>query len=72
MVRLRTRLPSRQPSRRRMAGRELRLGTVSIYMATIIEHIPFNYNSKGRYIHGNINELIQIRIRNKINDFARF
>ena len=55
-----------------MAGREFRLGTVSIYMATIIEYIPFNYNSKGRYIHGNINDLIQIRIRNKINDFARF
>ena len=36
MVRLRTRLPSRQPSRRRMAGRELRLGTVSMYMATSI------------------------------------
>ena len=34
MVRLRTRLPSRQPSRRRMAGAVLRLGTVSTYMAT--------------------------------------
>src|ERR1700730_15642849 len=32
-VRLRVRRPSRQPSRRRIAGRELRLGTVSMYMA---------------------------------------
>jgi hypothetical protein len=30
---LAVRRPSRQPSRRRMAGRELRLGTVSMYMA---------------------------------------
>ena len=32
-------LPSRQPSRRRMAGRELRLGTVSMYMGAMIHHI---------------------------------
>ncbi len=37
-VRLRTRSPSRQPSRRRTAGRELRLGTVSTYMGTRIMH----------------------------------
>ena len=72
MVRLRTRLPSRQPSRRRMAGREFRLGTVSMYMATSIEHIPFQFNRKSHHIHGNINELIQSRIRNNINDLARF
>jgi hypothetical protein len=35
-VRLRVFLPSRQPSRRSTAGGELRLGTVSMYMGTII------------------------------------
>ena len=34
-VRLRTRLPSRQPSRRRTAGGELRFGTMSTYMGTL-------------------------------------
>ena len=33
-VRLRTLGPSRQPSRRRTAGGELRLGTTSTYMGT--------------------------------------
>jgi hypothetical protein len=33
-VRLRTLLPSRYDSRKRMAGGELRLGTMSMYMAT--------------------------------------
>ena len=32
--------PSRQPSRRRTAGRELRLGTISTYMGTTISCIP--------------------------------
>ena len=35
-VRLRVLLPSRQPSRRRIAGGELRLGTVSMYMGAIM------------------------------------
>jgi hypothetical protein len=35
-VGLRVLLPSRQPSRRRMAGGELRLGTVSMYMGAIM------------------------------------
>src|SRR5207248_6931236 len=34
-VRLRVFEPSRQPSRRRTAGGELRLGTVSMYMGTL-------------------------------------
>jgi hypothetical protein len=37
---LRVLLPSRQPSRRRMAGGELRLGTVSMYMGAIM-HIYY-------------------------------
>ena len=37
-VRFLTLPPSRQPSRRRMAGGELRLGTISIYMGMIIIH----------------------------------
>ena len=35
-VRFLTLLPSRQPSRSKTAGRELRLGTISTYMGTII------------------------------------
>ena len=72
MVRLRTRLPSRQPSRRRMAGRELRLGTMSIYLVTLIYPILSKYNRKDYPIHGNINELTQDRFRKTISNLARF
>jgi hypothetical protein len=44
-VRLWVFLPTRQASRSRMAGGELRLGTVSMYMGAIItwEHIATDY-----------------------------
>ena len=42
MVRFLTFPPSRQPSRRRMAGGELRLGTVSMYMVTDLPDISCN------------------------------
>src|SRR5712691_5044341 len=43
-VRLRVFLPSRQPSRRRIAGGELRLGTDSIYMGAIIDSTTRHVN----------------------------
>ncbi len=70
MVVLRTRLPSRQPSRRRMAGREFRLGTVSMYMAIIRDHIPIQYNRIYILVHGNIYELTQSCFRKEINHLA--
>src|SRR5579864_8420272 len=50
-VRLWVLLPSRQASRRRMAGGELRLGTTSMYMAHYIINRPIG---KGKYscLHG--------------------
>src|SRR5580693_5733910 len=48
-VRLRIFLPSRQPSRSKAAGRELRFGTISIYMATQY-HLLIALSS---IIHGN-------------------
>ena len=58
-VRLRTRPPSRQPSRSRTAGRELRLGTVSTYMGTTISCTPghvklFMFNYMGTRIICNL------------------
>ena len=44
-VRLWTFLPSRRPSRRRMAGGELRLGTVSTYMG-LYYHISISCQNK--------------------------
>ncbi|RLF58376.1 MAG: hypothetical protein DRN37_05115 [Thermoplasmata archaeon] len=46
MVRLRIFLPSLHPSLSRMAGRELRFGTVSIYMATYIQYINHHVKLK--------------------------
>ena len=52
-VRLRVLEPSRQPSRRRMAGGELRLRTVSMYMGALYDNTQPNTNA-NTYLHGNI------------------
>src|SRR6266478_371409 len=52
-VRLRVLSPSRQPSRRRMAGGELRLGTVSMYMGAIMHNL-YAQSRETYYLHGNI------------------
>ena len=44
---LRTRFPSRQPRRSRIAGRELRLGTVSMYMGTTVDDLSHVVNMKS-------------------------
>ena len=50
-VRLQTFLPSRQPARSKIAGREFRLGTISIYMGTCIAHIEhYDRTNAGIYM----------------------
>ena len=48
-VRFLTRRPSRKDSRRRMAGGEERLGTLSIYMDTIIPLFDSYYKALGTF-----------------------
>src|SRR5947208_12279564 len=55
-VRWRVFLPSRQPSRRRMAGGELRLGTTAIYMRTLTNINPNLSREIYRYMRTQINE----------------
>src|SRR5437763_2004070 len=55
-VRWRVFLPSRQPSRRRMAGGELRLGTTAIYMRTLTNINPNLSREIYSYIRTQINE----------------
>ena len=54
MVRLRIFLPSRQASRSKIAGLELRFGIVSIYMATIYTIIlPCSKEKNNNYMGTN-------------------
>src|SRR5256884_1703133 len=55
-VRWRVFLPSRQPSRRRMAGGELRLGTTAIYMRTLTNINPNLSREIYSYMRTQINE----------------
>src|SRR5438874_5202891 len=55
-VRWRVFLPSRQPSRRRMAGGELRLGTTAIYMRTLTNINPNLSRKIYSYMRTQINE----------------
>src|SRR5437763_14573665 len=55
-VRWRVFLPSRQPSRRRMAGGELRLGTTAIYMRTLTNINPNSSRKIYSYMRTQINE----------------
>ena len=45
---------SRQPSRRRMAGGEFRMGTVSMYMATMCSRFIHANSDEQSLLHGNI------------------
>ena len=55
-----------------MAGREFRSGTVSMYMAAILDNIAFQNKQKTILVHGNKYDLTERRFRNKINHLARF
>src|SRR5436305_5212553 len=61
-------LPSRQPSRRRMAGGELRLGTTAIYMRTLTNINPNLSIEIYRYMRTQINEN-QVAVRAKPHIF---
>src|SRR5438874_9590112 len=61
-------LPSRQPSRRRMAGGELRLGTTAIYMRTLTNINPNLSREIYSYMRTQINEN-QVAVRAKPHIF---
>src|SRR5437667_6740151 len=67
-VRWRVFLPSRQPSRRRMAGGELRLGTTAIYMRTLTNINPNLSREIYSYMRTQINEN-QVAVRAKPHIF---
>src|SRR5881275_192042 len=67
-VRWRVFLPSRQPSRRRMAGGELRLGTTAIYMRTLTNINPNLSREIYSYMRTQINEN-QVAVRAKRHIF---
>src|SRR5213080_5138621 len=67
-VRWRVFLPSRQPSRRRMAGGELRLGTTAIYMRTLTNINPDLSIEIYSYMRTQINEN-QVAVRAKPHIF---
>src|SRR6059058_2353853 len=67
-VRWRVFLPSRQPSRRRMAGGELRIGTTAIYMRTLTNINPNLSREIYSYMRTQINEN-QVAVRAKPHIF---